>query len=91
MIRFGGHKQAGGLAVEIDKLNDLIEFLKDYCNKNIQESDLKKSLKIDTKIYSHERNIETLQDIEKLAPFGEGNKEPLFIIDSLKVKKVEKV
>jgi len=75
----------------LDKLNELKSFLIDYCNKNISESNLKKSLKIDTKIYSHERNIENLCDIEKLAPFGEGNKEPVFILEDVKVKKVEKV
>ena len=91
MIRFWGHKQAWWLAVELSKLDDLMDFMKDYCNKNIKESDLKKSLKIDTKIYSHEWDNETLNDIEKLAPFGEWNKEPVFIIDNLKIKKVEKV
>jgi len=91
MIRFGWHKQAWWLAVSLDKLDFLIDFLKDYCQKNITEADLKKSLKIDTKIYPHEWDIKSLRDIEKLAPFGEGNKEPVFIIEDVEVKKVEKV
>lgn len=91
MIRFGWHKQAWWLAVKLDKLDDLKSFLIDYCNKNISEANLKKSLKIDTKIYVDEWNNNSLQDIEKLAPFGEGNKEPVFIIENLKIKKVEKV
>jgi len=91
MVRFGWHKQAWWLAVSLDKLEELKDFMKDYCNKNIKESDLQKSLKIDTHIYPHERNNDTLCDIEKLAPFGEGNKEPVFIIENVKVNKVEKV
>jgi hypothetical protein len=45
--------------------------MKDYCNKNIKETDLQKSLKIDTHIYSHERDNDNLSNIQKLAPFGE--------------------
>ncbi|MFZ2151269.1 MAG: single-stranded-DNA-specific exonuclease RecJ [Candidatus Absconditicoccaceae bacterium] len=91
LIRFGGHKQAGGLAIKLDRLDEFKEFLRNYCKENISDLNLQKSLKIDTQIYSHERNIESLSDIEKLAPFGEGNREPVFIIDNLKIKKVEKV
>jgi single-stranded-DNA-specific exonuclease len=79
------------LAIKLDRLDEFKEFLKDYCKENISDLNLQKSLKIDTKIYSNERNIESLSDIEKLAPFGEGNREPVFIIDNLKIKKVEKV
>ena len=91
MVRFGWHKQAWWLAINLDKLEELKDFMRDYCNKNIKESDLQKSLKIDTHIYPHERDNDTLRDIEKLAPFGEGNKEPVFIIENVKVNKVEKV
>lgn len=91
MVRFGWHKQAWWLAVSLDKLEELKDFMKDYCNKNIKKSDLQKSLKIDTHIYSHERDNDILCDIEKLAPFGEGNKEPVFIIENVKINKVEKV
>jgi single-stranded-DNA-specific exonuclease len=79
------------LAVKLDRIEEFKEFMKDYCNKNITEENLKKTLKIDTQIYAHEWNNESLSDIEKLAPFGEGNKEPVFIINNLKIKKVEKV
>ncbi len=91
LIRFWWHKQAWWLAVKLDRIEEFKEFMKDYCNKNITEENLKKTLKIDTQIYAHEWNNESLSDIEKLAPFGEGNKEPVFIINNLKIKKVEKV
>jgi single-stranded DNA-specific DHH superfamily exonuclease len=79
------------LAVKLDRIEEFKAFMINYCKKNITEDNLKKSLKIDTQIYSHEWNNDSLSDIEKLAPFGEGNKEPVFIIDNLKINKIEKV
>ncbi|MCF7834490.1 single-stranded-DNA-specific exonuclease RecJ [Candidatus Gracilibacteria bacterium] len=91
LLRFGGHKHAGGLAVDLDKLDEVKDFFENYCRENIKDSDLEKSFKVDTKIYSHEWNNETLNDIEKLAPFGEGNKEPVFLIENFQINKIEKV
>lgn len=46
---------------------------------------------VDTELLTHERNTEELADIELLAPFGEGNPEPRFLLDNILVEKVEKV
>lgn len=48
-------------------------------------------MKIDTKIYEHEREHHTLNKIDKLAPFGEGNKEPVFLLENVSIQKIEKV
>lgn len=91
LLRFGWHKHAWWLAVDLDKLDEVKDFFENYCRENIKDSDLEKSFKVDTKIYSHEWNNETLNDIEKLAPFGEGNKEPVFLIENFQINKIEKV
>lgn len=91
LIRFGWHKQAGWLAVDLNKFDEVKEFFENYWREKINESDLEKCFKIDTKIYPNEWNIGTLQDIDKLAPFGEWNKEPVFILENINVKKIEKV
>jgi len=50
-----------------------------------------KSVKVDTKIYEHEREDDILSKIDKLAPFGEGNKEPVFLLENVSINKIEKV
>jgi single-stranded-DNA-specific exonuclease len=69
----------------------LIERFKAYCEENIKEENMIKIIKVDTKLYAHEWNHETLQHIEKLAPFGEGNTEPVFSIENISIQKIEKV
>jgi single-stranded DNA-specific DHH superfamily exonuclease len=62
-----------------------------YCEECIKDEDIEKSISIDTKIYPHERTTEILTSVNKLAPFGEGNKEPLFLLEDVKILKIEKV
>ena len=89
--RFGGHRWAWGLGVKLENLDELKKRFECYCEKCITDEDIEKSLSIDTKIYPHERTTESLQSIHKLAPFGEGNTEPVFLLENVQIKKIEKV
>ncbi len=89
--RFGWHRGAGWLTVKLEHLEELIIKFQCHCNDCISENDLIKTVKVDTKIYHHERDNETLAKIQKLAPFGEGNPEPIFLLENVQIQKVEKV
>ncbi len=89
--RFGGHRWAGWLTVKLENLNALIEKFTEYCEKSITEENLIKAMDIDTKIYENERDDDILVNIDKLAPFGEGNKEPIFLLENILISKLEKV
>lgn len=89
--RFGWHKQAGWLSVKIENLEKLYKHFEEYCEWLISENDLKKKVNIDTKLYEHERNNNKLAEINKLAPFGIWNEEPIFMIENFIIDKVEKV
>lgn len=89
--RFGGHRWAGGLTVKLENLDSLIQNFNEHCEGIITDDQLIKSVKVDTKIYEHERDNETLENIDKLAPFGEGNKEPVFLLENVHINKIEKV
>ncbi len=89
--RFGGHRWAGGLTVKLENLDALIEKFNEYCEQSITDQHLIKSIKIDTKIYEHERDNHTFNKLDKLAPFGEGNKEPVFLLENVTIHKLEKV
>ncbi len=89
--RFWWHRWAGGLTVKLEHLDDLIERFNTYCEARITEDHLIKSVGVDTKIYEHERNNHTLTQIDRLAPFGEGNEEPIFLFEDIAIQKIEKV
>jgi len=89
--RFGGHRWAGGLTVKLEHLDNLVHKFNEYCEERITDDQLIKSVKVDTKIYEHERDNHVLAKIDKLAPFGEGNKEPVFLLENVSISKIEKV
>jgi single-stranded-DNA-specific exonuclease len=89
--RFGGHKRAGWLSVKLEKLDEIIEDFQWYCNQCITDEKLIKSVKVDTKIYENERNNDILTNIDKLAPFGEGNREPVFLLENVTIEKIEQI
>ncbi len=91
MLNYGWHKQAGWMTVKIDDLNKVIKIFEDYAQSVIVKEKTKKILYVDTKIYDWELNDSQLNNIQKLAPFGEGNQEPIFLIEQIEVNGVEKV
>ena len=89
--RFWWHKWAWWLAVKLENLDKLIQRFQAHCSNCIHENDLIKTIKVDTKIYTHEWDNAILSQLQKLAPFGEGNPEPVFLIEDIQITKVEKV
>lgn len=77
--------------MKIEKLELLCQKLQEYCVDKIQKSDLEKVISVDTKIFPYEWNYDNFALIEKFAPFGEANGEPLFLFEDMDVHRVEKV
>ena len=91
LLRFGGHRWAGGLTVGLDHLDHVIQIFQDYCEREITSDQLEKVTQVDTVLLDHEWNDEELRDIALLAPFWEGNQEPLFMFEHIKVARVEAI
>lgn len=77
--------------MKLEHLETLIEKFHTYCEACITEDHLIKSVKVDTRIHEHERDNATLKKIDQLAPFGEGNEEPIFLLENITIQKIEKV
>jgi hypothetical protein len=72
-------------------LDKVLEIFQNYCQEKIEPEDLEKTTLIDTKLWDHEWNDDELKEIQLLAPFGEGNQEPNFLLENIKVERVETV
>ncbi|OQY09632.1 MAG: hypothetical protein B6I28_02680 [Fusobacteriia bacterium 4572_132] len=90
LIRFGGHDFAAGFTIKVKKL----EILKNAVEKEIKELEAKelkreKTIKIDIKLDFNEINEKLLLDIEKLAPFGAENLQPIFYSKGVYIEKIK--
>ena len=89
--RFWWHKWAWGLTISLEDLDKVINIFQEHCNSCISKENLEKVTMVDTILLPHEWNYEELSEINQLAPFWEGNQEPSFLLEDIKVKKAEKV
>ena len=85
LVKGGGHKMAGGFTINMKKINEFKEFVfNKFRSINMQLED-KRKYYFDAEIAPSAVNIDFLEKINLLAPFGSGNAEPRFLIQDLKV------
>jgi len=86
--KFGGHELAAGLSVKTEN----IEKLRDAINKNaalkIDENALIPTVSIDAVIKPTYITLETVDEINKLQPFGVDNPTPVFAVKNIKIHKI---
>lgn len=88
--RYGWHKQAWWLTMKLDNIPAFTQWVNEFAKQyGIQEK--RKIVTIDTTLYPHEYNMDSLKIVEELAPFGEANEEPMFLIPKATVVTVDKV
>ena len=85
-VKCGGHSQAIGLTVHENNIEDFIENIKIYANEKISDMDLVEEIDIDAVIMENDKiNLDTVNEIHLLEPFGLENEQPVFLIDGYKV------
>jgi single-stranded-DNA-specific exonuclease len=78
LVRFGGHRQAAGLALRSAHLADFREQLNSYAAVRLSPDDFRPHLEVDATVEFREITDRSVADIFSLAPFGYGNPAPLF-------------
>ncbi len=88
LLSGGGHQMAAGFKIEFDFIEKFKNFI-DNKLSSYQENLFKKIEKFDSVISINEINQDLLDNINQIEPFGSGNHEPRFIINDLKINKVQ--
>lgn len=84
--RFGGHKMAAGFSVRRDNFDKFKEALLTFANEKLTDEDTAPLVNIDLLMSLDEITIELIEQINSLAPFGEGFKMPIFASRSVPTK-----
>ncbi len=79
LLGFGGHRHAAGLSVSLEKFEEFAEAF-DQAVEKIQSDSHSGALFVEGSCTLEELNIQSLQELERLGPFGPGNPEPVFTI-----------
>lgn len=75
-IKFGGHKQAAGLSIKKENIGRLRQQLNE--NAVLTEADFEENIRIDIAMPLSYVSTELIRELDKLAPFGNGNTKPVF-------------
>ncbi len=85
--KYGGHAMAVGVCLKKENLEDFKKSINDYI-KNLNLEETQAILNIDMLINLRELSVEAVKDLEKLEPFGEANRIPVFAIKNLKIDSI---
>lgn len=86
LMNFGGHAQACGLTISKEKIQPFRSRLNEFAHQEFQSSPAATALDIESELPLTELSMPFLRDLERIAPFGPGNKKPLFLSRGLRLK-----
>jgi single-stranded-DNA-specific exonuclease len=78
LVSFGGHAAAAGLTVRAGRFDAFREAFDEVVRGMLEREDLVRKLRIDVMAPLSAVSPEVVRDIDRLAPFGEGNPRPVF-------------
>ncbi len=82
---FGGHQMAAGITIKEEKIELFREKFSDKVSR-LNLKDTGKKIEIDIKVDFDDINFDLVDEIERLSPYGIGNNEPVFLIQSAIIK-----
>ena len=85
--KYGGHAMAIGLSLKQENLESFKKAINEYV-KSLNLEEPQQVFDIDMCVDLKELNVNEVKDLEKLEPFGEANKMPLFAIKNLKIDSI---
>ncbi len=85
LLTFGGHEQAAGFAIDKSEILAFKQELDQQCRNQIEKNKIEYTLDIDCEVDLTDVNDSLLYELKMLAPFGEGNPQPVFLCRGVRV------
>ncbi len=82
---FGGHPGAAGFAISNENLEKFKEKIMKIANQRINQKDIIPIVDIDLEVEPTDLSFEAYDELQKFAPFGDGNIRPLFVMRNLQL------
>ncbi len=85
LITFGGHKQAAGLTLTTERMNDFEKKINSVISDTVHDSDVTTELCIDAEVSLKDISFSLIKELMKIEPCGPGNEEPLLASRKLEI------
>ena len=88
LVRFGGHKSAAGITIDINKIDEFREKINLLYKDRAFDDEHSDDLDVDLSIKIDAVDLELAQSLMVLEPFGEGNEKPVFLSKSVVINQM---
>lgn len=83
LTNYGGHKFAAGMTMNPENVEAFITRFEEIVERKILQDHTKPTLKINAVIELRDLSDSTIEQLERFAPFGPGNRPPIFEVDGI--------
>ncbi len=87
LVRYGGHKQAAGMMLEVSNLEQFETAINEYARKNFPTMP-SPELEVDMSIKPSQITVENIEKLDALEPFGTDNQLPLFVVEGATITSI---
>ena len=91
LTRYGGHRYAAGFGVEADQIGELRRRINEVSAERLAMDDLVRHIETDAEAELGEIGQEEVSELNRLAPFGMGNREPVLVTRGVRVEDATRV
>lgn len=91
LVNFGGHPAAGGFTVPQDRLEEMKKRVEEFAKYNLKEEDFVKKTEYCAEASPGDISWQVYEELERFEPFGEANREPVFLLRGAKILSLDKV
>jgi single-stranded-DNA-specific exonuclease len=81
--KFGGHAAACGFTIKQENIETLREKINEHAAQHLTDEDLIPEIRIDAVISSNTLDLQLVNELKQLEPFGQGNPKPKFLTKDL--------
>jgi single-stranded-DNA-specific exonuclease len=82
LVSYGGHEMAAGLKIRADRVADFRAAFCEFAAGNVTDEMLVPQLKLESTAELAQITEPLVKELQRLAPFGHGNRKPLLCIDA---------
>jgi hypothetical protein len=87
---YGGHAQAAGLTMDVEKIDSFRAALQAHADAAVSAADLVPKYRADAVLTAEELSVDTAQALARLEPFGSGNPRPRLLLVDTVLQNVER-
>ncbi|PFG14061.1 single-stranded-DNA-specific exonuclease RecJ [Bacillus sp. es.036] len=88
---FGGHPMAAGMTIDLDYLEQLRTRLNNLAIEKLTEEDLTPLTKVDLHCRVEDVTLETIEEMNLLAPFGVSNPKPVVMLKDVHLSQIRRI